>query len=129
MRKIAILLCMLIFVSTLSISAFAEEAASSDSVSSSEATSSASSDVTSEPGEYNNDVSLGSGLKNHLKEGTSNVKDSKKAALDDLAGMDFGGFGSFMGQALASIPSEIWAAFALMILCMIVRAALALMAG
>ena len=128
MRKIAILLCMFIFVSTLSISAFAE-AASSDTTSSSEATSSASSDVTSEPGEYNTDVSLGGGLKNHLKDGASNVKDSKKAALDDLENMDYGGYGDFMGQALASIPSEIWAAFALMVLCMIVRAALALMAG
>ena len=134
MRKFTILLCMFVFASALSIPVFAdsETAASSSSVSESTAESGAESGATStpeNPGAYDDDVSLGNGLRDNLKSGVGSVSDSTDSALDDLANTDFGGFGNFIGRALSSIPSEIWAAFVLMILCMIVRVALSIMAG
>ena len=122
MRKFTILLCMFVFASALSIPAFAD----SDTASS---TSESIAESGAESGAYDDDVSLGNGLRDNLKSGVGSVSDSTDSALDDLANTDFGGFGNFIGRALFSIPSEIWAAFVLMILCMIVRVALSIMAG
>lgn len=120
MKKFIILLSMFVFASVFSMSAFAD----TETVSSS----SSASNSSSESSAYD-DVSLGNGLRDNLNSGVGNVSDSADSALDNLANTDFGSFGSFIGQALASIPTEIWAAFVLMILCMIVRVALSIMAG
>lgn len=125
MRKFTILLCMFVFASALSMPAFAD----SDTASSSSSTSESAAESGAESSAYDDDVSLGNGLRDNLKSGVGSVSDSADSALDDLANTDFGGFGNFIGRALSSIPSEIWAAFVLMILCMIVRVALSIMAG
>ena len=75
------------------------------------------------------DVTFGDSLNNHFGNGVGNVTDSADSALGDLSNVDFGGFGGFLGQMLASVPAEIWLAFLLMILCMIVRVALRIMSG
>lgn len=124
MKKFIILLSMFVFASAFSMSAFAD----SETVSSSSSASNSSSESSAESSAYD-DVSLGNGLKDNLNSGVGNVSGSADSALDNLANTDFGSFGSFIGQALASIPTEIWAAFVLMILCMIVRVALSIMAG
>ena len=124
MKKFIILLSMFVFTSAFSMSAFAD----SETVSSSSSVSNSTSESSAESSAYD-DVSLGNGLRDNLNSGVGNVSGSADSALDNLANTDFGSFGSFIGRALASIPTEIWAAFVLMILCMIVRVALSIMAG
>ena len=121
MKKFIILLSMFVFTSAFSMSAFAD----SETVSSSSSVSNSTSESSAESSAYD-DVSLGNGLRDNLNSGVGNVSGSADSALDNLANADFG---SFIGRALASIPAEIWAAFVLMILCMIVRVALSIMAG
>lgn len=121
MRRFAVLIVMLVLSCAFTMSAFADTASSTVS-----ASESASNAPTPSPAP---DEELGSGLKEHFSSGVGDVSSTADGALDDLANVDFGDYGSFMGQILVGIPSEIWAAILLMLLCMIVRVAVGILAG
>lgn len=72
---------------------------------------------------------IGNSINGNFGSGVGNVSGAIDSSLDGLKGVSFGDFGSFVAGALRAVPFEIWLAFTLSIIFIILRIALRIMSG
>lgn len=72
---------------------------------------------------------IGNSINGNFGSGVGNVSGAIDSSLDGLKGVSFGDFGSFVAGALRAVPIEIWLAFTLSIIFIILRIALRIMSG
>ena len=72
---------------------------------------------------------IGNSIDGNFGSGVGNVSGAIDSSLDGLKGVSFGDFGSFVAGALRAVPFEIWLAFTLSIIFIILRRVLRIMSG